>query len=318
MALKVINQTHVEGYIYESKLESRVTGENSKNPGTPFIMGTLDIATDEAITNIVSVHFTYVTPTTAKGTENATYVVLKGIIDKKYKTVMADGKENANKVRIDSAIGLNEFYSSRNGTEELVSAKRNEGGFVHIVDQIAEDENERNTFKADMVITNVKRIEADEEKKLPEKVIVKGCVFDFRGAILPVEFTALNPGAMDYYESLDASSKNPIFTRVWGKQISQTVVKTYVEESAWGEDSVRNIQSTKRDWVITGGAKELHTFGPEEDNDLTTGAFTKAIADREVYLATVKARQDEYKASRAATAEPAAAASAPTGTTFNF
>ena len=45
---KTINTTHIEGLIYEHALESRVTGENSKNPGTPFIMGTLSIATDNA------------------------------------------------------------------------------------------------------------------------------------------------------------------------------------------------------------------------------------------------------------------------------
>ena len=47
--------------------------------------------------------------------------------------------------------------------------------------------------ETDIVITNVSRIEADDEKNTPEKGIVKGCVFDFRGAILPVEFTVLIP-----------------------------------------------------------------------------------------------------------------------------
>lgn len=30
MAKKLINQTHVEGYVYEHKLEKKVSGENSK------------------------------------------------------------------------------------------------------------------------------------------------------------------------------------------------------------------------------------------------------------------------------------------------
>lgn len=77
---------------------------------------------------------------------------------------MGNGKENAGKLRIDSALNLNEFYSDRNGKEELVSTKRNEGGFVHMVDVIAEDEKTRNTFKCDMIITNVVRMMADEEK----------------------------------------------------------------------------------------------------------------------------------------------------------
>ena len=133
---KMINATHIEGLLYEHKLEVRESGPNSKNPGTKFIMGTVDIATDDLITNIVSVHFTYVTATTAKGATNATFTTLMNIIDGKYGSVMVNGKDNAVKLRIDSALGLNEFYAERNGQEELVSAKRNEGGFVHVAESL--------------------------------------------------------------------------------------------------------------------------------------------------------------------------------------
>ena len=146
---KMINTCRIAGYLYEHKLEVRESGPNSKKPGTKFIMGTIDIATDEACTNIVPVHFTYVTATTAKGATNATYTTLANIIDGKYGSVMGNGKENAVKLRIDSALALNEFYTERDGKEELVSAKRNEGGFVHVAEVLEEDENNRNTFKCD-------------------------------------------------------------------------------------------------------------------------------------------------------------------------
>jgi len=314
MKKSFINTTHIEGYVYDHKLDARVTGENSKNPGTSFIMGNLDIATDDALTNIISVHFTYVTPTTNKGAANASYGILQDIIDGNLPTVMSAGKDKATKVRIDSAIGLNEFYSSRNGEEELVSAKRNEGGFIHRVDTLNADENQRNTFKADMVITSVKRVEANEERNIAEHAVIKGCVFDFRGAILPVEFTATNEGAINYYEGLEASPTNPIFTCLWGKQISQTVVRTYVEESAWGEDNVRTINSTRKDWVITGSAKELYSYGADEDCDMTPAFLKKASEERETYLATVKKRQEDYKNSKAS----AATASAPAAGGFKF
>ena len=110
MAKKMINQTHIEGALYQHDLTLKVTGENSKNPGTEYISGIIEIATDDAGINIVPVHFTYVTATTSKGTANATFNVLKNIIDRVYKTVMTDGAENATMLRIDSAIGLNEFY----------------------------------------------------------------------------------------------------------------------------------------------------------------------------------------------------------------
>ena len=306
---KCINQTHIEGLLYEHKLELKESGPNSKNPGTKFISGTIDIATDDAGINIVPVHFTYVTEKTAKGSTNATFTTLMNIIDKKFGTVMANGKDAAVKLRIDSALGLNEFYSDRNGQEELVSVKRNEGGFVHVADALAEDENTRNTFTCDMLITNVSVKEADEEKNQPEKAIVKGAIFDFRGSLLPVEFSAVNPNAIKYFVSLEASNTNPTFTKLWGRQVSETITRTITEESAFGEDSVREVKSSRKDFVITGASKEPYDWDSEDT--ITANELGEAIANRETYLATMKQRQDEYKASQGA-------AAAPSNSGFNF
>ena len=309
---KMTNTTHIEGLLYEHKLELRESGPNSKNPGTKFIMGTVDIATDDACTNIVPVHFTYVTATTAKGATNATFTTLSNIVDGKYGSVMADGKDKAVKLRIDSALGLNEFYTDRNGQEELVSAKRNEGGFVHVADSLAEDETIRNTFKCDMLITGVKEVEADEEKKLPAKAIVRGAIFDFRGSLMPVEFSAVNPNAIKYFVGLGASNASPTFTCVWVRQVSETIVREIRTESAFGEDEVREVKNTRKDFVITGASKEPYIW--DEETTLTANEVAEAVANRETYLATIKQRQDEYKASK--NAAPAAAAPSKTG--FNF
>lgn len=309
---KMINTTHIEGLLYEHKLELRESGPNSKKPGTKFIMGTIDIATDDEGVNIVPVHFTYVTEKTAKGATNNTFTVLTNIIDGKFGSIMEHGKDKAVKLRIDSALALNEFYTERNGVEELVSAKRNEGGFIHVADALAEDETVRNTFKCDMLITGVKEVEADEEKGLPAKAIVRGAIFDFRNALMPVEFSAVNPNAIKYFMSLEASNANPTFTCVWGRQVSETIVKKIVEESAFGEASVRTVKSTRKDFVITGAAKEPHVW--DDLSTLTAAEVAEAVAARETYLATIKQRQDEYKASKEAANAPAA----PKKDGFNF
>lgn len=309
---KMINTTHIEGLLYEHKLELRESGPNSKKPGTKFIMGTIDIATDDEGVNIVPVHFTYVTEKTAKGATNNTFTVLTNIIDGKFGSIMEHGKDKAVKLRIDSALALNEFYTERNGVEELVSAKRNEGGFVHVADALAEDETVRNTFKCDMLITGVKEVEADEEKGLPAKAIVRGAIFDFRNALMPIEFSAVNPNAIKYFMSLEASNANPTFTCVWGRQVSETIVKKIVEESAFGEASVRTVKSTRKDFVITGAAKEPHVW--DDLSTLTAAEVAEAVAARETYLATIKQRQDEYKASKEAANAPAA----PKKDGFNF
>ena len=312
--MKVKNETHIEGYLYEHNLEKKVSGEKSKNPGTEFISGTISIATDEDILNIVPIHFTYVTALTSSGKPNATFATLSNIVDGTYDTVMNSGKDNAAKIRVDSAIGLNEFYSDRNGQEELVSTKRNEGGFVHLVtDGLVDDVKNRNTFKCDMLITNVRHIDADEEKNLPEKAIVRGAIFDFRKSLLPVEFTAVNPGAINYFEGLDASNSNPVFTQIWGRQVSETVVRTITEESAFGDPHVREVKSNRKDWVITGARPEPYEW--DDESTLTAAEVNEAGKERELMLAALKQRQDEYKASKNTVTSKV---TIPTNSSFNF
>ena len=315
MKEKMENTTHIEGLLYQHSLSLKTSGENSKNPGTQFINGTIDIATDDAATNIVTVHFTYVTPKYAKsGADNATFATLQNIINGTLCNVMEHGIDKAAKVRIDSAIGVNEFYSNRSGNEELVSVKRNEGGFVHVVQTLAADEKVRNTFKCDMVITNAREIEPDEERGRARQVRIKGYTFDFRKALIPVEFVAVSEGAMDYFLSLDASEKTPCFTKVWGRQLSQVTVTKTVEESAFGEPMVTETQHTSRDFIITGASSDPYIW--DDESSITKDEWKQALADREVALAAIKQRQDEYNASRAQTQAPAAAPGAANG--FNF
>jgi hypothetical protein len=308
--MKVRNKTRIDGRLYQHTLELKESGPNSKNPGTKFITGNVEIATDDAITNIVTVHYTYVTATTSTGKSNATFNVLKDIIDGKLGSVMANGADNAAIITIDSAIGLNEFYSDRNGQEELVSAKRNEGGFAVVKSAADEDESKRNTFDVDMIITGAFIKEADPEKDLPEKMILKGAIFDFRNALLPVEFSVLNPRAISYFESLEITQRNPVFTRLQGRLVSEVIKTQRVEESAFGDPIVKEYASTRKDWVVTWAASEPYAW--DDESTITTAELTKAMSDRETYLATVKQRQEEYKASKN---QPAAA---PANQGFNF
>ena len=308
--MKVRNKTRIDGRLYQHSLELKESGPNSKTPGTKFISGNVEIATDNDITNIVTVHYTYVTATTSTGKSNATFNVLKDIIDGKLGSVMANGADNAAVITIDSAIGLNEFFSDRNGKEELVSAKRNEGGFAVIKSAADEDETKRNTFDVDMIITGTRMIEADPEKELPEKMILRGAIFDFRNSLLPIELSVVNPRAISYFESLEITQRNPVFTRLQGRQVSEVVTREVIEESAFGDPVVKKFASTRKDWVVTWAASEPYAW--DDESTITAAELTKAMSDRETYLATLKQRQDEYKASKN---QPAAA---PANQGFNF
>lgn len=296
---KALNKITLSGRVYDHKLALKtVQDTNKESYGTEFINGTIDIATDEACLNIVQVHFTYVTETTKAGKKNSTFAALKSIIDGG-KTVFADGKDAAVCVKVDTAIGLNDFYSTKNGEETLVSAKRAEGGFVTIVKSLPE-EKDRNKFECDMLINGTRIVEKDEEKNIAEDfLVVKGAVFDFRGALLPVEFIVKSKGGINYFDSLNASGKNMTFTKVWGNINCSTIVTKKEEESAFGEPMVVEYTNTKREWIVTGTSKpdSVYEIG-DEKNGITEEEIKKALANREVYLADVKKRQEEYQASK--------------------
>lgn len=311
------NDVHIEGRLYQHNLALKKSGPNSKNPGTEYISGTIDVATDDNITNIITTHYTYVTAKFSSGKDNSNFGILKDIIDGKYNTVMDNGAEAATKVRIDTSVSVNDFYTDRqldeNKEPTLVSAKRNEGGFIRIITGLRADVNKRNTFETDILINGFTRKEADDEKGTPEKGIIKGAIFDFRNALMPVEYTVLNPRAIDYFEGLEPSEKNPVFTRVSGVEVSEVVKKTITTEGAFG-DEVREVESTRREFVVTWAQPEVYEFDTPET--ITKEELKKAVADRETYLASVKERYLEYKNNAAAATSTSAAAAA--GDTFNF
>ena len=302
---KMINKVHIEGWVYDHKLTSKVAGEKAKNPGVTFINGTVDVATDDNCLNIVTIHYSYVTPVTKKNKPNATFNALNAILTDN-KTVVKVGKENAVKVRADTSIGLNEFYSDRSGKEELVSAKRNEGGFIHIItDALSEKDTDRNNWEADTVVTKVREIEADPERNLPAKVVISGYMFDFKNALLPIDVVAYKESAQNYFLGLEASESNPTFIKLKGQQVSQVIIRSVTEESAFGDEpDVKEFKNTVREFVVTGA---LPPYEWDSEESITAQEMKEALASREITKAEIKQRQDEYNASRS-TKAPAAAA----------
>lgn len=310
---KAINTERIEGRIYQHNLTIKtVQNQTSANYGKEFISGNLEVAVDEAGLNVIPVHFTYVTEQTSSGKTNATFANLKRIIDED-NTWVKVGKDNALKVRIDTALALNDFYTQDGN---LVSVKTNEGGFVSFVNGDLCPENERNTFAADMVITKVDRVEANPEKNINEDyVTVRGAIFNFRNDLLPVDFTVRHKDGMKYFEDLGASNAEPVYTKIWGKIMCMTSISEVKEDSAFGESSVRTYERKEKEWTITGTAKVTYDFGDEKV--LTADELKKAMQNRETMLAETKARSDEYRASKAAT--PAATATTVINNSgFNF
>ena len=311
---KHLNKFHVEGRVYDcSKLEMRVTGENSKNPGTVYIGGDLMVAIDEEALNVIPVRFVFVTEVYAKSQKpNATFSALKKIIEaKNEKSWVAAGKDNAYKVKIDGALALNNFFSHDG---QRVAAKECRGSFVTIVDSLA-DENDRNTFQMDMVISKVRHVDANPERYINDDyTVVCGDCFSFSNEILPVEFIVRNPAGMNHFEDMDFTD-GPVYTKVWGSLVNKVDKIPKIEESAFGEAAVTNFERKSREWIITGTAKVPYDFGDEEV--LTQNDLNKARQDRELLWADIKARHDEYLASKNTVVQPSASV-VPSKSEFKF
>ena len=128
-------------------------------------------------------------------------------------------------------------------------------------------------------------------------------------ALLPVEFTVRNEAGMKYFENLDITASEPVYTKVWGRVNCMTSTTIVNEESAFGESAVKVYERKSKSWDVTGTAKVEYDFGDEKV--MTVDELTKASQDRQVYLADIKRRTDEYRAKKAGSANAFSAGATP-------
>lgn len=318
---KNLNKAKISGYVYQlcnnrgrDGLKAGVTGPNSKAPGTEFISGTIEVLTDLDTMNVVPVHFTYVTPIYASKKPNRNYNALLSLLEDYSEQTYLDVGEDAVKVSIDGSLALDDF-PAQDGS--MVSSPKIEGSFISIQKGPVTFKNQ---FDADILITTINRVEADEEQGIEDHLKVRGCVFDFRNAVLPMTFKLTDPTGIAYLENCEPSSSNPIIVNTWGKVIYNSVTIETPVESIFGEPQVSTRTKRTRDMLIE-GARTSFEFGAEDT--ITVEDLTKAMQDREVYLATVRQRAEDYAATKAApaakeTPTPAAAPAPKTPNRGNF
>lgn len=288
-----INRVHIEGRIFNHTLQKRVSGEDSKNPGTEFIQGQINVATDEEGINVVPVRFTYVTEFYSKsGKPNDTYKILQEIIDSD-KSWEKNGKDEAPQIRIDGDIEVNDF-PGRDGN--MVEAKGVRGSFVHYANGsygLNEDENKRNTFEADMLIAAT----IDQEVEDGDDYLnLRGYVFAYRNALVPVTFSVRSKPGIEYFQKCNISNADPLLTKVWGNIISTTQEIRTETESAFGGAQVNVTTRTLRAWDVVGCAVEPYEW--DDESTLTIDEFKKLLEQREETKAAAKERAEKYQASR--------------------
>ena len=286
---KTENRQILEGRLYDFDLVKKtVQNQASKHYGEEFWSGTIHIATDEAGLNVIPVHYTFVTPTFGNGKADSRFAAFERITSEKKAWIEEGvGKEHAEKIRITPAGDLNDFYLVNE--DRAVSAQRNEGGFITFVKDLAPEGPSRNKFTFDMVINEVKVIEPEEDSGDVLRARLHGVIFNFKGDILPWDVIAYNPKAIEYFEGLNISKSEPVYTQVWGSIQSTTIEVRKEVENAWGEPAVEYSKKTRREWVIEGSRPQLYDLTEEEAKELQD-----KIADRNVRLEEIKTNAIEY------------------------
>ena len=274
------NTVHVEGYVFGHTLEKRTSAK-----GIEYIRGDIQVAVDENAMNVVSVSYIYETETFSSGTANSKWPILMKLIDGGA-TYQNDGKE-AMKVRIDSAIGINDFIG-RDGN--MVSAKRAEGGFIH---EVMGHPNFGASFDVDMLIANAAEKEVEDGD---DYLTIRGYVFNFRNDLVPVEFNVRDKGGIKYFQDADISNSNPMLTNLWGNIVSTTIETKQEVESAWGAPIVNVSTRTLRSWDIVGCA--VNPMDVWDESTITQVEFKEKMDVRQKHLAEVKQRYEDYQANK--------------------
>lgn len=309
MKQNMVNEVKVRGYIFSHTLQAKVSGPNAKTPGVDFIQGDINVAKDADATEVIPVHFSYVTKTFKNGNPNATYETLMKIIqDGPDKTLEhCIDKSQVNRVRIDGAMELNDYYDRE---DNLRSPKRVRGSFAHLLgptEQVG-DPSQAIQFKFDVILFDASLREVENGN---DYYAVRGYTFAFNNAILPIDLTVCEKG-VPFFEKLGIDQENPYFGNVWGIIKSNTVVVQQEQDDSdigFGELMVQSTTRSFRSWEITGAMQ------PQElsEDTITLEELQEGLKQREVYLAGVKQRAEEWRASQQG--QQGFPASNPTGST---
>ena len=276
------NEVLIEGYVYNAKLFSGVTGPDTKRPNTEYISGTVNMVVDEEGINIVPVRFNFVTKTWASGAANSAWDILQDIMNKDC-TWEKNGKDNALRLRLSCSVGVNDFMG-RDGN--MVETKVINCSFAHVADQRFNEK--RNDFKVDMLIAATALQEVEDGD---DYMNVRGYTFNYRGDLIPITLTMRNPAGIKYLESQDINNSNPMLTQVWGKIISTTRTIQKEIESAFGGPTVETTTQTLRAWDIVGCIPEPYEF--DDETTITRAELKEKLQEREIQKADAKKRQEE-------------------------
>lgn len=294
-----LNKTTVSGYIFNlegnsdwDKLQHRVTGENSKNPGQEYISGVISIATDDEALNVVQVHFSFVTPEWGKsGKKNQNYDFLLNLIECQENGTLKTFEKcgvDAEKITVKGALSLNEFVDKE---DNFVAVKQIRGTFIG---KMSPRDTMGATFELEALISNATIREVEDGE---DYMNVNGYAFNFRNELLPIGLTVRIPAGISFFENAEISSKKPFLGKITGAIVSNIITVTKDESEVDGFGEAKPTTRSIRAWdVLTARA----TMEFDDEEYLTRAELKQLLADRADHEAEIKKQAEERAAKKEA------------------
>lgn len=227
------------------------------------------------------------------------------------------------KISVEGQIAPRDWYRDPEDEESLISSVIVDSGFgggrvkelFTLPPEGAQyDKDERNDFRADVVILSA--TEKEETETDPEVVVLRCGAFTWKDEIIPFDMIVRNPAGMKYFMDLDISASNPLYTGIRGKLNFTKTKVVRVTESAFGDDAVDTYERNIKEWTLINANKVPYEYAPTEDEAAEEGALVaadiaKAIQNRNIHLAEERERARQNAAKNTAFSAAPAAPSTP-------
>lgn len=253
----------VEGIVSEKSLD--IVEEN----GVKRIEGYITIKTDE--TNFVRFNVR-VNEKTKDGNVNKTYAGIE-TVKETYKSIAADGEEEADKVRVNGDINL---YRGRNG-QEFVGYKSN------FFNRVRNEYDPHATFSVEMYIDRFTP-EVDTDGIETGRVKINGWVPTYNG-IEPLELLVEE----DLTDALSSIYEVGQTAEFYGVVVNSRVEKIEEKQVAFGRPQIQKTTNYKNELVVTGGSS------PYEEGITPTPPYNPAVIKMAITERENRIEEDKNK-----------------------
>lgn len=263
------NNIVIEGILAEKDLKVSI------KDGTEAIIGTLTIETAPSSIHVVNVYCNKMKKN-GEG-ETPAYAGLTTVMNE-YKSIAMVGKEEADKVRITMGqISLNDFISQDN----LKSYVRYSTNYINRL-RVGEEFNPRAEFIVEMAVDKkVREVKNGEETN---RLKLTGIVPLFNGTVIPLDFVVVGEPAINVIEDNFNIGDT---VKIWGS-IVNTATSTVTEKTGLLGNVKKEVKTTYvREMVMEDGDKVA------EGSEFDVALIRKAMAERQVYLDTLKNKKSE-------------------------